>query len=451
VKGEDNISEKYRKQVDKILDSQSDHNSFNPLSQEELDEIWEKLSVEMDIDEVWNEISSDLDIAMPVDPHSGSGIIFKSFAAVLIILIGMIPVNKKILDSGISRMDILFENKQNEQSPELIATHKSLDTNTGEQPKDGITEESGISLDKSEDIIKLTSAERNRTDLKQGTPIPAGNVVVSRDSASSGKADSNLVISKDKNPIEESAIPPALLPDEMEKIEIISKNDFDNLKIFDNHSTTGFSLASNERGKVSAGLITLFKNTWLLNKETLDGLKSESLTTSEMVYFPDVGLSLNYSLNKNWLLQADGFFSSNTGQEYHGYYYGHYTRKEITLNYSAIDLYVKYKFTRSGNFIPRSSINVFAGGYISFLHYASQKINTNLEDIGSQFEKYDLGVMFGSEFELQVFDRLSIAPGLFLSLGIPNIYKGTFGIPGYSRSTRNGSAELHLAIYYHFK
>jgi hypothetical protein len=451
VKGEDNIADKYRKQVDKILDSQSDKNSFSPLSQEELDEIWEELYVEMDIDEVWNEISSDLDIVMPLDSHSGSGIIVKSFATILIILIGMIPVRKATLDSVFSQPDILIENRQNGQSADLISVNKSLDTNSAEQLKGGISPVIRIYLDKSKDIKMLTSAEMNRADLKQGIPISLSNEVVSRDLASSEKVDSTLVVSTGKIPIEESSITPALLPEEMEKIEVISKKDFENLIISDNYSTAGFSVPSNEKGKVSVGLITLFKNTWLLNHETLDGLKSESLTTTEMVYFSDVGLSLNYSLNKNWLLQADGFFSSNTGQEYLGYYYGHYTRKEITLNYSAIDLFVKHKFTLSSNFIPRSSINVFAGGYISFLHYAYQKINTDLEDIVSQFEKYDLGVMIGSEFELQLFDQLSIAPGLFLSLGIPNIYKGTSNISDYLRRTQNGSAELHLAIYYHFK
>ncbi len=128
-----------------------------------------------------------------------------------------------------------------------------------------------------------------------------------------------------------------------------------------------------------------------------------------------------------------------------------------------LTLSVKHKFIGSGNFLPRSSINVLAGGYISFLHYAHQKrnkvyvipenndiLNTDLENIGSQYGKFDFGVRLGGEFELQILDRLSLAPGLFLSIGIPNIYKGTVSIPGHLRRTHNGSAEFHLAFYYHF-
>jgi hypothetical protein len=417
------------------------------LNQEELDEIWEEISTEMDIGEVWNNISSDLDVVMPVD--SGSGIIVKSIAAVLIILIGMIPVKKAILNSGISQPDVLIENKQNEQPAELITKNKPGDFNKEEQGKGDISPALRSSFDKSEDGNKPIPAERNRTGLTQGTPIPVRNEVVSRVLAVYKMADSNLVISPDIIPTEKSNIPPVLFPDDLKKIKLLSKTDFDSLKINDNSSAAGSSLPLTDRGRISGGLITLLKNTWLLNHETFDGFKSESLTTTEIVFHPDVGLSLNYSLNKNWLLQADGFFFSNTGQEYLGYYDGHYGRKKTTLRYSTIALSVKNKFSDISHFIPRSSINVLAGGYLSVLQYANQEKNTVLENIGSQYGKFDFGVRLGGEFELQIFNQLSIAPGLFLSIGIPNIYKGTDNIPGYFRKTHNGSAEFHLAFYLH--
>jgi len=447
LNGKDKIPENYRKQVDELLDDQSGFNFNNPLNQEELDEIWEEISTEMDIGEVWMDISSDLDIVMPVD--SGSGTIVKAIAVVLIILFGMIPVQKILLDPHNDLPDKFIEKKQNEQPAKLIAKNKPMDSTPGEQVKGDLSPALRSSFVKSEDSNKLTPAERNRTVLTQGTPIPVNNEVVSRVLAVSEMADSNLVISPDKIPIEKSGIPPALIPVDLKKIKLFSKTDLDSLKINDNSSTAGFSLSLTEQGRISGGLITLFKNTWLLNYETLDGLKSESLKSTEIVFFPDVGINLGYSLNETWLLQADAFISSNTGQEYLDYIYGHYSRKKITLNYSTIDLFVKHKFTGSSNFIPRFSINVLAGGHISFLHYAYQKINTDLENIGSQYKKFDFGVRLGGEFELQIFDRLSLAPGLFLSIGIPNIYKGTINIPGYLRRTHNGSAEFRLAFYLH--
>jgi len=447
LNGKDKIPENYRKQVDELLDDQSGFNFNNPLNQEELDEIWEEISTETDMDEVWNGISSDLDTVMPVD--SGSSTIVKSAAIVLIILLGLIPVKKILLDSGISQPDILTENKQNEQSVEFTSKIIPEDSNIGIQTKEDISLALKKSINEGEEGNNPTLAEKKRADQTLGTPISVSSEIVSMVLAVSELTDSNLVVFPDNIPIEKFSISPVLFPDDQRMIKLLSKTDLVSLKINDNPSTDGSSLPSIYRGRISGGFITLFKNTWLLNHETFDGLKSESLTTTEIMFFPDVGLSLNYSLNKTWLLQTDLFFSSNTGQEYLKYIYGHYSRKKITLNYSTMDLSVKHKFTISGNFIPRSSINVLAGSYISFLHYAYQKINTDLENIGSQYWKFDFGFRLGGEFELQVFDQLSIAPGLFLSIGIPNIYKGTDNIPGYFRKTHNGSAEFHLTFYLH--
>jgi hypothetical protein len=447
LNGKDKISDNYRKQVDELLDNQSDLNLIDPLNQEELDKIWEEISTEMDIGQVWNNISSDLDTLMPVD--SGSGIIVKSIAAVLIILFGMIPVKKAILNSGVGQPDIIIENMQNKQSAKLITKNIPGDSDSEIQVKGDISPALRSSLDISEDGNKPTLTKRNRTGMAPETPMPVSNIIASKVLVPSEMVDSNLFVSPDKIPIEKSDIPPFLYTDYLKKIRLLAKSYSDSLKINDNSSTTESSLPIIDRGRISGGLITLFKNTWLLNHETFDGFKSESLKSTEFVFFPDVGLSLSYSLNRTWLLQSDVFLSSNTGQEYLDYIYGHYSRKKITLNYSTIDLSVKHKFVGSNNFIPGSSINVIAGTYLSYLHYAHQKINTDLENIVSQYEKLDFGVIVGGEYELQIFDQLSVAPGLFLSLGIPNIYKGTINIPGYLRSTHNGSAEFHLVFYFH--
>lgn len=448
LKGTDKISDIYRKQVDELIEHQSGRNIPEPLNQGELDEIWNEISTDMDLGEVWNDISSDLDIVMPVD--SGSGIILKTVAAVLIILIGMVPVKKAIPDSKISQPDILIENKQNDQPAEPIIKNKSVDSNIGARAKGDISPALKRSLTEKGDANKPALAESDKINLTREPPKPVSNEFVSQVSAASGMAEANLVISPDKISFEKSSIPPALFHDDLKMIKLFSVQDSDNLKIIDNSSGRGFTLLPSDRGRVSVGLITMFKNTWLLNHETFDGLKSESLNSSEIVFFPDAGLSLNYSLNKAWLIQADGFLSSNTGQEYLEYLYGHYSRKKITLRYSEIALSVKYKFTGSNQLLPRSSINVLAGGYFSVLNQANQKIGTDLENIGSQYKKFDFGIRVGSEFEFKIFDQLSLAPGIILSIGIPNIYKGTSTIPGYMIRTHNGSAEFQLAIYYHF-
>ena len=435
----DKISDNYRKRVDGLLQNQSDLDLFNPLNQAELDEIWEEISTEMDIDEIWKNISSELDIARPVD--SGFDLIIRILAAVLIILLGLIPVKKTMLDPGISQTDISSETRHNEQSAASGIKNKGEDSSTGEQKKGDISPALRSSLDKSGDAHKLIPAAGNRNWLTLEIPMPLINEAISEVLTVSETSDSSLVVSPDKIPTRKSGISPALFLDDLKKINALSKTDF---------STSGSSLPLTDNKRISLGLIISFRNTWLLNYETLNGFKSESLNTTEIVFFPEVGLSMNYSLNNSWLLQADGFFSSNSGQEYLDYIYGIYSKKKITLNYSTIAPSVKYKFMISSNYNPRSSINVCAGGYFSVLHYAYQEINSDRKSIGSQYRKFDFGVRLGGEYELQISDQLSLVPGLFLSIGIPNIYKGSDYVPGYFRRTHNGRVGFHIAAYYHF-
>ncbi len=449
MKVKDKISDKFREQIDELLNNQSDNILFKPLDQEELDVIWEEISAEIDIGEVWNSVSSNLDIVMPVD--SGSGIFTKSIAAVLIILISMIPVKKAFMDSHIDQPDNLVENRQNAQPAELIINNKPVDSNISQQKKEDGSPALRSSFDKSKDNNMVTLTERNRTGLTQGTPMPISNKIVSKVLAAIEMADSNLIIAKGHILNEKSNILPVLFPcDNLRNLIVFPEADFDNLKLNNNSSTSGYTLPSTGNGRISAGFIALFKNTWLLNNKTRDGLKSESLSSSEIVFYPDVGLSLNYSLNETWQIQADGFLFSNTGQEYLEYLYGHYVKEKITLKYSTFALSVKHKFTGSGRLLPGSSVNVLAGGYFSVLKNASHKIYPYTEDIKSQYGRFDFGVRLAGEFELQISNQLSIAPGLFVSLGMPNIYKGNDKIPGYLIRTHNGSAEFHLSFYYHF-
>jgi hypothetical protein len=448
LKDEDKISDLYRKKADELLGNQSDHLLFKSLKDGELDEIWEEISTELDLVEVWNDIASDLDIVMPAD--SGSGKTVKIIAAVLIIISCLVPVKNIITERQNHQPDKISEIKVNNQSEELIIQNKSGNKNSGEVVKEGISSDLKSTLNKKEYGQSPDIAERNITRADHEAAKPSNNKVLWNDLSDHLTDDPNLVRYLDNAVIERSVFTPVIVPgDNLKNISLYSKIDY-NRPIINNNPITGNSDPLRSGSRISIGLITLIKNTWLLNNETFNGLKSETLNTSEIVFFPDIGISLNYSLNKAWQIQSDGFFFSNTGQKYYEYYYGHYSRKEITLRYSTVDLLIKYRITGSRQFIPRCSINVLAGGYFSYLNYAHQRINSDLRNIGSQYGKVDYGVRLGGEVELYLFDHISFVPGLFISLGMPNIYKGIGTIPGYLRSTHNGSADFQLAFYYHF-
>lgn len=449
MKDKDKISEVYRKQVEKFIGNQSENCLLPQLTLHEENEIWEEISDEMDIDEVWSNISYELDTDMP--GIHGSGVILKSVAIFIVLLMGLVPAKKVIPDSVIAKQDIFAENLNNKLPEVDPATDMGMDYDTVETPEEHLMMPVKNNLQQSNITGQILPAKTIISGPVESKTIIGMGEQVSYNQTDYEKDTSYLTIQVTENVLEKNEIPPVLIPFEIKDLEFIPREVPGNLKT-DNHylTSSGYPSLINDGKGFSFGLITSFRNTWLLNQETLDGLKSESLNATEIVFFPDAGLTMTYSLNNKWKLQADGFISSSAGQEYFDYIYGHYSKKKVTLKYSTINLSVKHKLDMSGNLMQHSSVNVAGGFYFSFLHYVYQKINNDLEDIGSQFRKFDYGITCGAEFEVYIFDRVSVSPGVKLSLGLPNIYKGDDLIPGYLRKTQNGSAELCLAIFYHY-
>lgn len=412
----------------------------------EQDGVWAEISAEIEVNEVWKDILIDLDNLMPYYP--GSGIIVKSVAAVLIFLSGMVPVQKSLPDSNTWNPDIRVNDPVN------ASAFFSVNDDIVELPALEAGKNNGLATG-SENLSvnnvskSIITERRNRNDL-----IPEASMALNFESLSDattgyGSGNNNELVADYKLFSEMQGILSKSITEKSINLKVLPGSKYGSLqKNMNSGSANKFHQIGS--AKISGGLITLFKNTWLLNYETYDGLRSESLNTTKIVFFPDAGLSLNYSFTKNWMLQADAFLFSGTGQRYQEYIAGHYSQKSIILRYSMIALSAKYRFTGVNGPVIPSSINLIAGGYLSVLYKADQKINTDLVNIGSQYRKFDAGVRLGGEFEFQLTTGFSMAPGVFMTLGIPNIYRGDNIVPGYLRRTHNGSAGFQLAFYYHF-
>jgi hypothetical protein len=450
LKDRDKISYYYHRQVEDILDNQSDLKFFDPLNREELEEIWEDMSVRMDIDEVWSSISSDLDQVMPVS--AGTGIIVKSVAIFIVVLTAIIPARKEIIESGNVIQDVLIVNNTGKAAsgPDLFDKGQST---SAENRLTGVISPSleSTSTRCPDSKTILPSAEGVKEVSKKEMPEYPGKKVYVNDLTVSEKNNQYLIAPPCIMPPDRSVIRPASIPGDIEKIDLVSGSSYGNLKISSHSSGVRLTLPSFYRGRVSGGLITVFRNTWLLNHETIDGLRPESLTTTNIIFFPDIGLSMTYSLNRTWALQGDLFLYSGTGQEYHAYIYGHYSRKEIILRYTTTALSAKYKFSSGKDNMSRVSLNLIGGCYFSFLQNAYRRINEDIEKIGSEYDKLDFGIRLGSEVELNICDNFSVAPGLFFSLGLNNISRGISNVPDFTGKTHNLSEGFHLSFYYRFK
>ena len=94
------------------------------------------------------------------------------------------------------------------------------------------------------------------------------------------------------------------------------------------------------------------------------------------------------------------------------------------------------------------SFNSMFGPFISSLRSVNQKIEGETEDLTTLYRKLDYGLVLGHEVEYYFSNRFSVAPGLRLTWGWPNIFKGNNEIPASFRSTRNAAIEFTLSVYY---
>ncbi len=447
VKEKDKIEAIYREHVTRFIKGRQEAGSRGSLLPEELDEIWEEVSSELDIGDAWLQISSGLDKTLP--PHHGPGLFQKYCAAVILILSVLIYVEKTIPEPDAICQETSTELKVKEQPKDLV-TGRYSDELTGDydsypvvQPPASAYESghtgNGARPVNSNKISVGSQFEMNPARDLQLTPV--ANVLEEDQLAT--LTGTYLMERTGNQPLNSQACT------EIPVLVYIADNG--SLKPGRPAATENPMHSPVKAGRFSGGVITSYKNTWLLSRETFNGLRSESLNTTELVLFPDAGLSLGYMFTEKLTIQAEAYLYSSTGQEYHDYIFGRYARKKIVLRYSTLALRTKYRITGQG-FIPdRSSFSFTAGGYLSFLDDANQVINNEISKIRSDYKRYDFGIMAGGEFELNLNEYLSVAPGLNLTLGLTNIYKGTGNNPGYPGRTHNGSAGFQLSFYYHFE
>jgi len=421
---DNNISGESSSKADAIFNNRSGSDQYSVLSQEEIDQIWEEISSDLEIEELWGRISDNLDVVIP--ERSRYSIIAKSVAALIIILIGMVPVLRKAMNEidqshhGIA--DIIY---QVEQAPVMNL----------------IDSQEGIGIHHAENKSTVQNAEEKTTsDYRHYPGVTISDIQFHPD----------LVITTEEKILEnkkgELSLP-YIDPELAGRFIEINRDSLKKTRSL----TSGINLTVlNEIGRISCGLSMSFKNTWLLNNETFEGLRPASLTRTRFVFFPDLGLNLNYSFNSNWQLQAEAFFYSVTGQKYNKYESGHYISKEITLRYSTIAISARRRFPGSSWFPSGMSFGAQAGFYFSVLQQADLRKDLNIKDIRSQFHGFDIGLRLAGEIELPLSENYSIAPGISVSLGFPNIYNDNDKIPGYLRRTRNGNEGFYFSFYYHF-
>jgi hypothetical protein len=416
---------------------------------------WNEISSQLDIEETWDSISVELDKVMPLTAdsegirveknetvHSGPALILSFLVLVFLFIMtdtriqNLIPSdNKPFILQSQAPLSAKSEQQLKEADTEsdVITGKKSVINNEANllSPSLIIHEPYIIPVsDPSEQIsknriprIKSYTTDGLITDKSQHRPIIPDISLVSPPDQQMLQPDTGLIsqltVQDSGTPQLNNNLPVITIPPESGKMQNINR--------------------------FAAGISFIEKNTWMINQETVDGLDKQSLSTTKAQFLSDFGILVRFNLNEKWAFEGSSFLLSRTGQSYNLFLNGIYITKIYKLKYYSFEMsarYALYKFP-GFNFIKSYLV---AGPYVSFLNSASKTINNSLSDISSDYNPTDYGLVIGSDLEIRILKRLSVAPGIRIKYGIPNIFADQPGMPGELHSTKNASLDFRLNL-----
>ena len=409
---EKDLIEQYRQQVAK--------------SQPNIPEgIWESISDQLDIDEVWDRIATELDS----ENRAISVWNYLAWAASIILIL------------GISGATYWFTTNSKVLSPEIISQQNS---------------ESNI-IDSTINSIpqKISSSIKNNSPIKEEHSITIPNREGSSNNADLNKygKNNNSAFSLDKhnNPYSTKRIdaPKQLIAKDkiaysqptITPIPVLLQPTNERLQTSDREKSSRYK-------SLSIGVTSAIKNTWLWGHETFYGFNRNSFTKPGIKVYPDLGLSVMYGITPKISLEASIFIKSQTGQSYKEYLYGHYCDKDISLQYTQLELLAKYNYSKIDLKSSTYRLSITLGFYLSTLTSASETIAGEKQKVSERYSSKDYGLILGQDLEIMLNSRVTVAPGFRLKWGLPNVYAGEQNIPASLKETHNRSLEFRLSVYY---
>ncbi len=372
-------------------------------------QVWENISEELDVDQVWDRLSNRIDYENKIDRIEK----ISHLPLIALVLCALF-----ILVSYPSNKDLLEQTKDLSAKPEKTVSEQNIKRAAALPEltsKELLTH--GISLK-----FPAVTIHKQHTGLFMDSIYPREKIVTR----------TNLDSKEKMQPLGPDGYMGNISPVDPEWI----KEDQESLYYHGLRYYFGFSGS--------------MKNTWLLNYTTFRGMESDELLHTIPSFGMDLGLTFGYKLSKKITLQAEGFLISEINQQYRDYIRGKYLSQVNRINYSLVDLQVKFSFQRLLRNQKKTSSNIFLGGYTGFLQSAVLKTGDEITDRKEIYSFIDFGILLGYEYEYFITDRISFSTGLRLKTGLKNMYKGEDNIPASFRKTHTGSADANISLRYFF-
>lgn len=400
-----------------------DYNKWlQQVNVDESDSVWNGIQDELDLIETWDNISAQLD---EVKPQKGKVVAMRYLkpfaAAAAIILLLLLPV-KYLADQAIQPIIISEQYIEESKTEELILgeTIPIEEDREDIQPrKIGVddppvnrfyrTALSAVSEDRLAELTIIENTEDKAVD----------NDGVTFDRLQTRTFGQNDYLATND----------AVLPNFTKKQTSIYS---------DPSKSSGFTFRV-----VEIGLVYGYKNTWLLNHETRNGLDPKKLGNTRPTFHQDIGASSTVEFNNRHQIGLEFLWRSESGQNYQQYINASFVDKNINLKYSKLQTFYYWNSKKNRS-------QVIFGGYIARLVMAEEKQEKVRLSIDNSYTNLDYGLLAGYQYNIAISNRIVIKPSFRVNYNLINIFKGDDIMPSHFKKTKNLAASFNVSLSYRF-
>ncbi|MFO7575729.1 MAG: hypothetical protein R6W67_11300 [Bacteroidales bacterium] len=385
--------------------------------------VWNEIQDELDFIETWDNISVKLDEIMP---QKGSMVPTRYLmilaAAAAIILIMLLPIRYFVEKA--SPPTIISElSEENDEKKELISDDTSHVTEPMEKVK--------VAQMIINEIPPVDKSNRNLSASLSGNELAP--IIASKDLEDTVLSKEKPVLHGIKNlPFDTDIILTsrnAILTKLIEtEVSIISEP----------IESSGLSFRVAE-----VGLVYGYKNTWLLNHETFNGLNPKKLGNTLPTFHQDMGVTSSIELNNRYLFGLEFLWKSGNGQNYQQYINASFVDRSINLDYLKLQAFYFWE-------IDRFQGQAIVGGYFARLTMAEEKQAKTRFSVEDSYSDLDYGLLAGYQFNIALKNKVIFKPGFRVSYDLVNIFEGNDITPSHFKKTRNLAASFNISFSYRF-
>ncbi len=454
------------------------------LHVDEDDSVWGAVEDELDMAETWSRIESELDRVMPVQ-RAGLRRTFMAVAAaaavLLFIVLAINPGRERSGEpahagEGVAATEAAATGQPGSDGEHVAglvtgeqekATHASEpeEARTGHLADQQVAgpAENGIATTTDQEAIKPVErpATTEPSDQEATKPVERPATTEPSDQEATKPVERSAATEptdqEATKPVEEESITPAeraspiegvkrQLPASAPRGETSAGRDASRLAVMaeravgDYEGTSGSTATSAPLIRIDdIGIVYGYKNTWLLNYETLNGLNPTRLGTTLPTFHHDLGITTTLAVRNRHRIGVEFLLISETGQNYQQYINASYVDRQITLSY--VKLQALYLWNHS--LIPGSTI---IGGYIAGLGMAEEVQGLERFSVRGEYRDYDYGLIFGHQLSIPLVNSVVVSPGLRLNYNLINIFEGSADRPNIFKTTGNLTAGINVAI-----